>query len=1122
MKTIIIDLAANTLIDKLIEIDPTIAICGSYTTGTEGMEAVSVSNPDTVFLSLDMPEGGLAILQNLVKTKVAIIVSSEWNTFAYDAHRLGAAAFITRPIEFEDLQIALESVQSKLKTNIKQKKNISNMTLMKEQKSTASKKTKVVVDRHQDNYNKNKIKEGHYAFLIACQNYKHYPQLHTPIEGLHALSDVLQEQFGFEIHTSIDPTHIEIKAFIDAIRDKIKKRGSKVIIFFSGHGLSRQTDNGTEGYMVPIDSTAGGNLDIPYDYLSEKLHDLSEDNCRHLLLALDCCYSGSVKHSFLTKKSIGPNFEPQDISRQIHKIFERNTSWQIIASNNEREVAFDSFSLDARFSPFTYFFLKGLKGEADANNRLKMIRAVDLFAYVRYKMATHFQNNEEQQSVGLIPMRKHQNGDFIFYLDGFDANNLADEKFKNPYKSLNVYEDSDSAIFFGRKEEQDRLTSFFQKHDLTIVTGSSGSGKSSLVRAGLIPTLKTKFAKKVFICKPAENPTIEIGIEGVDIIFVDQYEEVFDIKFTIEARDEFNKKLQEYIIEGKKIILALRNDFENSAKNNYLKQWWDEGIFRISEFSLDNILEIIFSPTGRYGFDFNPLSLRETIAGDVNRFSNSIPMLSFAMAELCDRAKEKDLWIIDEKTDYDEIGKVEGALKKKADAVFENLSDDSKVIFKNILLRMITFHEDRRMKRAVLVDEFYYIDTKYNFALVMEVLEKSLVNNRLVFSGADTMKRKYYEISHDALIHSWDKMIEWIKDAGQSDIDMVDKLNINTNSYFWLKDAIEKEIPTVERPLKYFRWYKRTNKKIKKKRLKSALWDGENLHWATQYLKKENPPIILNIRELKFIELSQKDQYKESLLRKLVRTLGLTLLISLGFLGVFAVFMKITNDKNESDRAKREKANLYATEIEQLGAKVAIVNKELSAAVGLRNMEQYDGALLKLQDIQNTVILEEAGTIYYILSEKLKDTFLIGRPVLRDSIYAKMKKIDELKVEIDQERFTCDSLKKLQILYIAFKERGDDLRNQGFSKHLDAYKQYIKASNVRYKPRTNEISGIIAANRDNLEYVCDMYIGYGDDRAKTKRIPFAIDAYQYARDIAKAIGKPTDYIDRKLAALQRQ
>ena len=97
-----------------------------------------------------------------------------------------------------------------------------------------------------------------------------------------------------------------------------------------------------------------------------------------------------------------------------------------------------------------------------------------------------------EQTPGLWPLNKHRKGEFIFLVPGHPLNlppapDLTDET--NPYRGLKSYDQKHSPLFFGREDEIKELAALVDQQPFVAVLGASGTGKSSLVKAGVLPRL---------------------------------------------------------------------------------------------------------------------------------------------------------------------------------------------------------------------------------------------------------------------------------------------------------------------------------------------------------------------------------------------------------------------------------------------------------------------------------------------------------------------------------------------------------------------------------------------------------------------------------------------------------
>ncbi|MCI5126866.1 MAG: hypothetical protein D3925_20895 [Candidatus Electrothrix sp. AR5] len=232
-----------------------------------------------------------------------------------------------------------------------------------------------------------------------------------------------------------------------------------------------------------------------------------------MLAILDCCFAGAFRWS--SKRDFQPL--PPIIYKERYDRFIRDAAWQVITSASYDQKALDILSGNMRgeysatqqgqqHSPFALALFEALHGAADSTPKDGdgVITATELYLYLRdgvempaEKLADH------RQTPGLWPLNKHEHGEFIFLVLGHELNlppapDLTEQN--NPYKGLSSYEKDDCELFFGRTALIKDLKEQIKKQPLTVVLGASGTGKSSLVKAGLLPALEKETDTKKTDC----------------------------------------------------------------------------------------------------------------------------------------------------------------------------------------------------------------------------------------------------------------------------------------------------------------------------------------------------------------------------------------------------------------------------------------------------------------------------------------------------------------------------------------------------------------------------------------------------------------------------------------------
>ncbi|MGL4502604.1 MAG: caspase family protein [Planktothrix sp.] len=346
------------------------------------------------------------------------------------------------------------------------------------------------------------------AIIIGINEYKNdIPRLETAVPDAEEFARIMQEQYQYEIHLLLneDATLEKLKQLINCFHNKKIPFGQdpeitekdRILIYFAGHGKAldaKENQEGPVGYLIPQDAT-----DNPNTYLKmQDFHDaLLKLPCRHLLVILDCCFSGAFYWSSINR-DIVPKLK---IYKQVYDHYLKYRAWQVITSTSDKQTAID-FSPRGQVlvnskvhSPFATHLFDALNKGADLDQD-GIITANDLFNFVRKAVAIETEEYKAQ-TPGICPLKLHENGEYLFLLQNQPT--LEDAPLLNldpsPYRGLKSYEEEHKDLYFGRSAQIETLfktVNNLDKRALTVVLGASGTGKSSLVKAGLIPFLNNK------------------------------------------------------------------------------------------------------------------------------------------------------------------------------------------------------------------------------------------------------------------------------------------------------------------------------------------------------------------------------------------------------------------------------------------------------------------------------------------------------------------------------------------------------------------------------------------------------------------------------------------------------
>ena len=368
-----------------------------------------------------------------------------------------------------------------------------------------------------------------------------------------------------------------------------------------------------------------------------------------------------------------------------------------------------------------------------------------------------------------------------------------------PFRGLEAFREEDSDFFFGREPMVQRLLEKLRHHNLLAVLGPSGSGKSSVVRAGLIPRLRADGAM-IGICSPGNDPLEELvfclrrmfGRAGRTVhserlmdrlannrnalhyiilelkelacvarvvIVIDQFEELF----TLCSRNEIESYLTslggalEHGRETLSIVMTMRTDFlGHCAAYEDLNDLISDHCVQVGAMNREALKQTIIEPCRRSGLELEPGLVRQMLE-DVIGSSVELPLLQHALLELYEARTRRTLTM----KAYGAIGGIEGALARRANAEFEALDEHSRITLRKMFTICLVHSgegaEDTR-RRATL-DELRSIGRS-------EVVDR-LINRwtevRLLVSHRDEGRDMVLiDVAHEALIRRWDRLAAWM------------------------------------------------------------------------------------------------------------------------------------------------------------------------------------------------------------------------------------------------------------------------------------------------------------------------------------------------------------------------
>ncbi|MEU4426827.1 helix-turn-helix domain-containing protein [Actinoplanes sp. NPDC024001] len=332
---------------------------------------------------------------------------------------------------------------------------------------------------------------------------------------------------------------------------------------------------------------------------------------------------------------------------------------------------------------------------------------------------------------------------------------------KPPYLGLIGFGVDDADRFFGRRQILERLEQMLDDHRFVAVFGASGSGKSSLLRAGLIPAWR-RCGHAALLTPGAEPRTawreaLQRAPAGAAVLLVvDQFEEVFTLCRDPAERAAFLAGLTE-AAEGAepriRIMIGVRADFyARCAESAPLARLLAGANVPVGPLSPEELSEVVTEPARRAGLTVERALVTKILA-EADGQPGALPLLSHALLETW-RHRRGDILTV---AGYEAAGGMSSAIAQTAESVYQSLDPPDRDTVRQVLTRLVTLGEGvPDTRRRVRRDE---LDRPGAGAVLTK-----LADARLLVLGADTA-----EIAHEALIRAWPRLDDWLH-AGRDEL----------------------------------------------------------------------------------------------------------------------------------------------------------------------------------------------------------------------------------------------------------------------------------------------------------------------------------------------------------------
>jgi WD40 repeat protein/tRNA A-37 threonylcarbamoyl transferase component Bud32 len=357
-----------------------------------------------------------------------------------------------------------------------------------------------------------------------------------------------------------------------------------------------------------------------------------------------------------------------------------------------------------------------------------------------------------------------------------------------PYKGLTSFQPQDSAFFFGREALVDELVARLQSSSTLVIGGPSGSGKSSLLRAGLVHAIASGALPgsqhwPVLLFSPGSEPLDELALQlsrltpdgaapGADelrldaravrrwlppgaagLLAIDQFEEIFthgndpaEVRAVLEVLDALTSSQDSQV----RVVIALRSDFYSTcAGYPRLADRISDNQVLVGPMRRQELRRAVEGPAQRAGLRLEP-GLTEAILDEAGEEPGGLPLIAHALMETWMRRRGTVLTL----DGFHAAGGVIGAIAQSAEHAYERLDEPARIATRRLFLRLVTPGDDAPDTKRRLSWEDLGADAETS-----ELVER-LAADRLL-----TVDERGVELVHETLIRSWPRLRAWIDES---------------------------------------------------------------------------------------------------------------------------------------------------------------------------------------------------------------------------------------------------------------------------------------------------------------------------------------------------------------------
>ncbi|GAA2275477.1 hypothetical protein GCM10010402_34790 [Actinomadura luteofluorescens] len=539
-----------------------------------------------------------------------------------------------------------------------------------------------------------------------------------------------------------------------------------------------------------------------------------------------------------------------------------------------------------------------------------------------------------------------------------------DQEQRAPYAGLAAYGPQDAEWFFGRERLIEDMVSRVRTQRFLAVFGASGAGKSSLLRAGLLPEIGSQNASAgeswpTVLLTPGPHPldacaahvaafsnrsAVELreGLKGneralhltvlqalagrpanVDLLLVvDQFEEVFTLCADADERARFISALlcaARTADSRTRVVLGVRADFyARCSQYPDLVEALRDAQLLVGPMTADELRQAIIRPAARAECTVEGALLARVMA-DAASEPNSLPLVSHALLETWRRRRGNSLAL----SGYEAAGGIRHALARTAETVYTTLTGQQQQLARGILLRLVALGDNTGdAKRRVRRDE---LDTA---GPGTDTVLEALARARLVTLDTDTV-----EITHEALLQAWPRLREWLD---QNRADLIAHQQMAEAALTWDRED----------------------------RDPGVLYRGARLAAATEWAERHRSDVLLGDRLRDFLDASAR-QERRAATRSRIAIAALAVLALISSAMSVIAFQQRGTAQAARDRAVAEQAVTQAGQV--TGLDPALAAQTNLAAYRIHPTQQAATNLLNTQNTAlSTTLTGHSGAVYAV------------------------------------------------------------------------------------------------------------------------------------------------------------